>query len=370
MKNLIDDIQSTLLLGAGPSSVAPSTYHALGANTLGHLDPYFIKIMDELKSYLRVLFGTSNEVTVPVSGTGSAAMEMAFVNLVERGDKVLIIQNGVFGARMADVAERLGANVTELAFEWGKPADAGAVAEKLRQDDYKIVAMVLAETSTGVRNPVEEIGRLLECGGSLFIVDAVTALGGMPVETDNWGVDVCYSGSQKCLACPPGASPITFSDRAIEAVKARCGKVPNWYLDITLLTQYWSGNTRAYHHTPPINMMYGLYQAVYNIVEEGTENVFARHARSHELLVKELGKLGWEMLVDKPYRLPMLNAAVVPDGVDEAALRGRLLREHRIEISSGLGALAGKVVRIGLMGYNAKPTSVNALISAMKEILY
>jgi len=369
MINQLDDIQSILLMGAGPSSVAPSTYHALSRNTLGHLDPYFISIMDELKANLRILFGTQNELTVPLSGTGSLGMEAAFVNMVEHGDKVLVLQNGVFGKRMVDVAGRLGANVTELAFDFGKPVDVGAVREQLNKESYKIVAVVYAETSTGVKNPVKEIGNLLKGSDTFYLVDTVTAIGGIPLEVDAWGVDICYAGSQKCLSCPPGASPITYSDRAVQAIRDRKSKVPNWYLDMTLLTQYWGGNTRVYHHTPPINMMYALYQAVYSIIEEGPEKVFARHVQAHEHLVAGLKDMGWNMLVDEKFRLPMLNAVSVPDGVNEAGMRSRLLNEFRIEISSGLGELAGKIVRIGLMGYNAKLEYVDRLLNAMKAIL-
>jgi alanine-glyoxylate transaminase/serine-glyoxylate transaminase/serine-pyruvate transaminase len=367
MNNLLDRVQSTMLMGAGPSSVAPSTYHAMSQPTLGHMDPYFIRIMDELMAGLRVLFGTENTLTIPLSGTGSLGMEASFVNLVEQGDKVLILQNGVFGVRMVEVATRLGAQVTELAFEWGTPADIEEVEKALRQDSFKIVAVVMAETSTGVLNPVKEIGELLK-EDTLYIVDAVTAIGGMPIEADRWGVDVCYAGSQKCLSCPPGASPITFSPRAVEAIKKRKTKVPNWYVDMTLLTEYMSGGKRVYHHTPPINMMYGLYQAVLNILEEGPAKVFERHVKAHKHLVEQLGSLGWTLLVDEPYRLPMLNALVVPEGVDESALRATLLNEHHIEISAGLGALAGKIVRVGLMGYNAKIESVDRLVSAMRQI--
>ncbi|MBE6011799.1 MAG: alanine--glyoxylate aminotransferase family protein [Lachnospiraceae bacterium] len=368
MKNLLDGIQNTLLMGAGPSSVAPSTYYALSRSTLGHLDPYFIKIMDEVKEGLRTIMGTKNMLTVPMSGTGSIGMEAAFVNMVEYGDKVLVLQNGVFGQRMVDVASRLGAEVTELAFEWGTPVDINRVADKLSKEDYKIVAVVYAETSTGVRNPVEEIGKLLKDKDTFFLVDAVTALGGMPVEVDKWGIDICYSGSQKCLSCPPGASPITFSDRAVEFINNRKSHVPNWYLDMSLLTKYWEGNTRVYHHTPPINMFYGIYQAIHNILEEGMETVYNRHQNVHEQLVKGIEEMGWEMLVDKEYRLPMLNAIVVPEGIDEAALRDKLLKEYNTEISAGLGTLSGKIVRIGLMGYNAQPYNVEFVLKAIKEI--
>lgn len=368
MKNLLDSIQSTLLMGAGPSSVAPNTYHALSKSTLGHLDPYFIKIMDEVKEGLRVIMGTKNMLTVPMSGTGSIGMEAAFVNMVEPGDKVLVLQNGVFGQRMVDVASRLGANVTELAFEWGTPVDMNQVSDALAKDNYKIVAVVFAETSTGVKNPVDEIGKLLEGKDTFFLVDAVTALGGMPVEVDKWGIDICYSGSQKCLSCPPGASPITFSDKAVDYIKNRKSPVPNWYVDMSLLTKYWDGNTRVYHHTPPINMFYGLYQAILNILEEGPENVYARHQKAHERLVAGLDEMGWELIVKEGYRLPMLNAIKVPAGVDEAKLRARLLSEYQTEISAGLGALSGKIVRIGLMGYNAQDYNVDFILNALKEL--
>lgn len=369
MKNLLDDIQSTLLLGAGPSGVAPSTYHAMSKNTLGHLDPYFIEITDGVKDGLRLLMGTENRLTVPLSGTGSLGMEAAFVNTVEPGDKVLVLQNGVFGTRMIEVAGRLGAEVTVLEFPWGTPVITEKVAQQLKKDNYKIVAVVYAETSTGVKNPVEEIGKLLKGSDTLFLVDAVTAIGGIPLEVDKWGIDICYAGSQKCLSCPPGASPITFSERAFEAIKNRKTKVPNWYVDMTLLTQYWGGSKRVYHHTPPINMFYGIYQAIQNILEEGLENTYSRHRQAHEYLAERLGEIGWEFFVDDGYRLPMLNAVSVPEGVDEAVLRGRLLHEYQIEVSSGLGALAGKIIRIGLMGYNAERYNVDRLVGAMKEIL-
>ena len=243
------------------------------------------------------------------------------------------------------------------------------VRELLEQDDYRLVAVVHAETSTGVRNPVAEIGELVHSAGALYLVDAVTSLGGIPVELDRWHVDVCYSGTQKCLSCPPGLAPLSVSERAMEKVRGRKTKVPNWYADLNLLTQYWGGAKRTYHHTAPINMIYALYQAIYNILEEGMENVFARHERVHQKLVAGLEQLGLKMLVEPACRLPELNAVLVPDGVDEAALRERLLREYHIEISSGLGPLAGKVVRIGLMGYNAREENVDRLLDALKVCL-
>lgn len=369
MKNMLDDVQSILLLGPGPSPVAPSTYHALSRPTLGHLDPYFIKIMDGITANLRTVMGTGNSFTLPISGTGSAGMEAAFVNIVEPGDKVLVLINGVFGNRMADVAGRLGAQVTTLEYEWGTPVLTSDVKAQLEKDSYKLVAVVHAETSTGVLNPVGEIGDLVRPTGALYLVDAVTSLGGIPFEADKWGVDICYGGSQKCLSCPPGISPITFSDRAVEALSNRKSKVPNWYLDMNLITQYWGGSKRVYHHTAPINMLYAFYQALYNLLDEGLENSYARHLKAHNYLVEGLSGLGWNMVVEPEYRLPMLNTVVVPEGVDEALVRARLLGEHNIEIGAGLGAMTGKIIRVGLMGYGATTENVDRFIGAMKSVL-
>jgi len=366
--NLIENIQSTLLMGPGPSCVHPATYHALSRPTLGHMDPYFISIMDEVKANLRLLFGTSNAMTIPVSGTGSAGMETAFVNLVEPGDAVLILINGVFGMRMADVAERLGAQTDILEFEWGTPVIPEAVEARLKMKKYKIIAVVHAETSTGVCNPVAEIGNMID-EDSLYIVDTVTSLGGIPVEIDRWKVDVTYSGSQKCLSCPPGVSPVSFSEKAMNALKKRDKKVPNWYLDINLLTKYWEGNSRVYHHTAPINMLYALYQSLRNILDEGKENVFKRHSDVHYALVNGLDEIGFKMLVKEQFRLPMLNAVVVPSGMNEVLVRSKLLNEFRIEIGAGLGPLAGKIIRIGLMGHTARTENVTRLLDALKAIL-
>lgn len=369
LNNMLDGIQNTLLLGPGPSGVAPSTYYALSRPTLGHLDPYFFQIMDETKRGLQILMGTENEITVPISGTGSAGMEAAFVNMIEPNDKVLILVNGVFGARMADVAERLGAQVTKLEFDWGTPVIPAEVKLQLEKDKYAIVAAVHAETSTGVRNPVEQLGSMIKDHGALYLVDCVTSLAGIPVEADKWHADILYSGTQKCLSCPPGLAPITFSKAALEKLRSRKSKVPNWYLDMSMLLSYWSGKKRIYHHTAPINMVYGLYQAVYNVLDEGPESSFRRHQTVHEYLTAQLNGLGMDLLVEKPYRLPMLNAVKVPDGVDEAVVRTRLLEEHHIEIGAGLGALAGKIFRIGLMGYNAETYVVDRLIAGMKAVV-
>lgn len=368
MQNLLEEIQPTLLMGPGPSSVHPSTYHAMSRMTLGHLDPYFIRIMDDIKKKLRYFMGTKNDVTVPLSGTGSSGMEAAFVNLVEKGDKVLVLVNGVFGTRMAEVAGRLGAEVDRLDFEWGRPVETKPVAQALDQKQYDIVAVIHAETSTGVCNPVDEIGKIL-AGRALYIVDCVTSLGGIPVEVDKWGADVCYSGTQKCLSCPPGLSPITLSEKAMNKINNRKSKVPNWYLDISLLTSYWGGQNRVYHHTAPINMIYALYQSLQLLDEEGLDNAFTRHQHCHELLAKGLEDLGLELFVEKPYRLPMLNLVTVPEGMDEAKLRNRLLNEFRIEIGAGLGVLAGKVIRIGLMGHTAQEENVDRLLCALKACL-
>ena len=371
MLNLLDSIPNVLLLGAGPSCCAPSTYHALACPTLSHMDPYFIKIMDEIKSYLQQLMNTKNDLTVPLSTSGSGGMEATFVNIVEKGDKILVLENGSFSERMIDVSGRLGAEVTALHYEWGTPIDVDEVAAQLKKEHYKAVAMVYAETSTGILNPMEEIGSLVKNTDTLLLVDAVPALGGIPIKVDEWGIDICYSGSQKCLSCPPGLSPITVSPKAIEVIKNRQTKVPNWYLDMNMIMGYWGGGqSRVYHHTAPINMIYGLYQALYNIFDEGVDQVFARHMAAHHRLIAGIEELGWELLVDDPrYRLPVVNAVKIPAGVDAAAFRSKLLNDYRIEVGGGYGSLDGKVIRIGLMGYNAQPYNVDRLLTAMKEII-
>jgi alanine-glyoxylate transaminase / serine-glyoxylate transaminase / serine-pyruvate transaminase len=365
----LDDLREILLLGPGPSCVPPAVYAALARPTIGHMDPSFIAIMDEIKTLLQQVMCTKNHLTVPMSGTGSAGMETCFVNLVEPGDDVLILINGVFGVRMTDVATRLGANVETLEFDWGTPVCVDAVRQKLAAKKFAIVALVHAETSTGVRNPAAEIGAVVNDSGALFLLDTVTSLGGIPVEIDAWGVDAVYSGTQKCLSCPPGLAPVSFSDRALAKLQARKSKVPNWYLDLSMIVNYWEGAKRVYHHTAPINMLYGLYQALLCVVEEGQAAVFARHKAAHEQLVEGLAGMGLEMLVAPEYRLPMLNAVKVPEGVDEAGVRSRLLNEHDIEIGAGLGPLAGQIWRIGLMGHGARPEVVERLLGALKIVL-
>ena len=368
-RNLLSDVENILLMGPGPSMVHESVYRALSAPTLGHLDPYFILIMDETKRQLQQVFKTGNKLTLPISGTGSAGMETSFVNFIEKDDPVLVLINGVFGMRQKEVAERLGAAVDSLEFEWGTPVLTDRVRATLEESAYKIVSVVHAETSTGVCNPVEEIGKLVRGTDSLFLVDAVTSLGGMELAMDEWGIDIIYSGTQKCLSCPPGLSPVSVSDRALEVLLNRNTKVPNWYLDLSLIVSYWEGQKRTYHHTAPINMIYALHQALDNLLEEGLEAAWERHMKYHKLLVEGLQEIGLEMFVDASCRLPMLNAVIVPDGVDEAAVRKRLREEFRIEIGAGLGPMAGKVWRIGLMGETCRPENVERILSALEQIL-
>jgi alanine-glyoxylate transaminase / serine-glyoxylate transaminase / serine-pyruvate transaminase len=369
MPNRLDTIEPTLLMGPGPSCVYPEVYQALARPTLGHLDPAFIAIMDDTKALLQQVMRTRNPVTLPLSGTGSAGMEAAFVNLVEPGDRVLVLVNGVFGQRMVDVATRLRAEVDALEFAWGTPVVVDDVRRKLAEREYGIVAVVHAETSTGVENPVAQIGELVRPTGALYLVDSVTGLGGVPVEVDGWGVDAFYSGTQKCLSCPPGLAPFSLSERAVAKLRARRSKVPNWYLDVSMIINYWEGAKRAYHHTAPVNMIYGLYQALLCITEEGLENVFARHRAAHRQLAAGLEALGLELLVRPECRLPMLNAVKVPAGVDEARVRTRLLTEHRIEIGAGLGPLAGKIWRVGLMGHTARPENVERFLGALAAVI-
>ncbi|NNG01691.1 MAG: alanine--glyoxylate aminotransferase family protein [Desulfobacteraceae bacterium] len=369
MKNLISDIPEILLMGPGPSCVYPSVSQALSAPTLGHLDPDFIRIMDGIKNMLQLLLKTQNRLTIPISGTGSAGMETAFVNSIEPGDPVLIIINGVFGTRMQDVAQRLGGAVDVLDFEWGVPVVVEAVKRAIQKKHYNIIAVVHAETSTGVCNPVEDIGMLLKGSDALYLVDAVTSVGGIPVNMDPWCIDILYTGTQKCLSCPPGLSPVSFSEKAVATLMNRKTKVPNWYLDLTMILNYWEGQTRAYHHTAPVNMLYGLYESLRLILEEGPENVYRRHLENHLKLVDGLEGLGLSLLVQLDSRLPMLNSVKVPAGVDEARVRRRLREEFNIEIGAGLGPLAGKIWRIGLMGHTARIENVDRVLDALKIVL-
>jgi len=368
MDNLLTGIEEILLMGPGPSCVPPQVYKALSRPTLGHLDPYFLKIMDDTRDMLRQVIKTQNVLTIPMSGTGSAGMEACFVNLIEPGDKVLVLINGVFGMRMQDVAQRLRADVDVLEFPWGQPVIPDKVKEQIGKQNYKIVAVVHAETSTGVKNPVAEIGALLKGSDTIYLVDTVTSLGGIDVRMDEWNIDALYSGTQKCLSCPPGLAPLSFSEKAMEKLNGRKTKVPNWYLDLSLIAKYW-GTDRVYHHTAPVNMIYALYESLFLIMQEGFDNIFRRHRDAHAALVKGLRELGLDMLVEEPYRLPMLNAVRVPEEVDELAVRQHLRSDFKIEIGAGLGPLKGKIWRVGLMGHTARIENVERFLKALRQLI-
>lgn len=358
-----------ILMGPGPSDVHPRVLKAMATPLIGHLDPEFVAVMDDIKAMAQLTFQTRNHLTFVVSAPGSAGMETCLVNLLEPGDEALICIHGVFGGRMADIAERCGAKVSRVEAPWGEPIDPQQVKEALENSSPKLVAIVHAETSTGVLQPLEEISKMTKEAGALFLVDAVTSYCGTQLKTDEWGIDAIYSGTQKCLSAPPGLSPVSFSGRAVEALEARKTKVQSWFLDLSLVKSYWAGAKRAYHHTAPVSSMFALREAYRLVLEEGLENRFARHRRNHELLKKELESMGFEFLVKPEYRLPMLNAVLVPPGVDEAATRKRLLEEYNIEIGGGLGKYAGKIWRIGLMGESSTPNHVHMLCAALKEII-
>jgi alanine-glyoxylate transaminase / serine-glyoxylate transaminase / serine-pyruvate transaminase len=362
---------SRLLLGPGPSPVAPEVLSAMAGATIGHLDPAFIGLMAEIKTMLQMAFATSNEVTFAVAGPGSLGMDTCVLNLIEPGDSILIARNGVFGTRMCEVALRGGAKVIPLDFEWGTPVDAQAVDQALtNHPEVKFVGFVHAETSTGVASDAAAIAAVARKHGALTIMDAVTSLAGIPIKIDEWGIDAVYSGSQKCLSCPPGLSPVSFGPRAVEHVKARKSKVLSWFIDITQVMAYWGGDkARAYHHTAPVNSLYALHESLRRVHAEGIDAVFARHQSAHQHLVKNLGDMGIEMLVSKAHRLPQLNAIKIPEGINDALFRTTLLNEHNIEIGAGLGPLAGKIWRIGLMGEGARIEHVDRLLSAMRTVL-
>ena len=358
-----------LLLGPGPSDVAPSVLKAMSQPLLGHLDPVFVKMMEEIKTMLREVFQTKNEMTFPVSGTGSAGMEFCFVNLIEPGDEVIIGVNGVFGTRMCDVAERCGAKVTKVEAEWGKIIDPQKIAEALKKvSKPKVVAVVHAETSTGALTPVEEISKLAHNAGALFLLDTVTSLGGCPVRIDDWQVDAVYSGTQKCLSAPPGLAPVSLSPRAMEVAMKRKTKVQSWYLDVNLLSSYW-GQERVYHHTAPITMNYGLHEALRLVLEEGLEKRWKRHEATYLALKKGLAPLGLEIASQEGHQLWQLNAVRVPADVDEACVRKRFLTDFNVEIGAGLGPMKGKIWRIGLMGENSTQQNVALVLDIYKKIL-
>ena len=358
-----------ILMGPGPSDMHPRVYKALSTQMIGHLDPEFVSIMDEVKEMVQETFQTKNNLSFVVSAPGSAGMETCLVNLIEPGDEVLICQHGVFGGRMADIAKRAGAIVHKVEQDWGKPIEPQDVKTALENCNPKLVAIVHAETSTGVLQPLEEISKLVHDKGALFVVDAVTSYCGTELKVDDWGIDAIYTGTQKCLSAPPGLSPVTFSDRAAEALDARKTPVQSWFLDLSLVKNYWAGAKRAYHHTAPISQIYGIREAYRLVLEEGLEARFKRHQETHEYLRDGLEDLGFRYLVDKQYRLPMLNAVYLPEGIEELPIRKRLLNEYNIEVGGGLGAFAGKLWRIGLMGHSCDKNHVNMLLSALREIL-
>ncbi|APZ95120.1 Purine catabolism protein PucG [Fuerstiella marisgermanici] len=357
------------LMGPGPSDIHPSVLAAMAAPTVGHLDPYFLQIMDEVQTMLRQVFQTDNQMTMAISGTGSAGMEACVVNLIEPGDKMIACQNGVFGGRMADVAGRAGADVTKLERPFGEVFSTEDIAKAVDQHKPKVVGIVHAETSTGALQPLEEISKVVHDAGALLLVDCVTSLAGLPVEIDKLNIDAAYSGSQKCLSCPPGLAPVTFSPKALGVMDARKTKVASWYLDISMLRNYWGGD-RAYHHTAPINMNYGLHQALRLVLEEGLDARFARHRLHHEALKAGLEAMGIGYSVaNAEHSLPMLNSVLIPDGVDDAGVRKQLLNEFGIEIGGGLGPMKGKTWRIGLMGDAAQKPNVLLFLAALEQCL-
>jgi alanine-glyoxylate transaminase/serine-glyoxylate transaminase/serine-pyruvate transaminase len=342
---------------------------ALASPMMGHLDPQYIKIMDDVMEMTRQVFQTKNQFTSVIQASGGAGMETCLVNLLEPGDTAIVCANGVFGGRMCDIAERCGARLVRVDAPWGEPIDPAMVKKALESCSPKLLAIVHAETSTGVLQPLEEISRMVHDAGALFVVDAVTSLAGTPVKVDKWGIDAIYSGSQKCISAPPGLSPVSFSTKALDTVSSRKTKVQSFYFDISLIRKYWEGEKRAYHHTGPISMIYSFHEALKIVLEEGLEKRWARHKKNHEILRDGLQAMGFEFLVAPDYRLPMLNAVKIPKGFDDAIVRGQLLNEYNIEIGAGLGEFAGKVWRIGLMGESCTQNHINMLLGALKNIL-
>lgn len=370
MKTDFQDLKPSprILLGPGPSNVHPRVLRAMATPLLGYLDPEFLVIMDEIKELLRYVFQTENDLTLPISGTGTAGMEASLYNIIEPGDRVVVVAKGFFGERMCDMAGRCGAQVKRIEVEWGRIVEPEQVKAALKDDGVKVVALVHAETSTGVLQPLEEISQMVHEHGAFLLVDAVTSLGGHPVKVDEWGLDICYSGSQKCLACPPGLAPITFNDRAAEAMRNRKSKGQSWYLDMTMVEKYW-GPERVYHHTAPITMNYALREALRLVSEEGLEARFERHRLNHQALLAGLQAMGLEPFAQAGHRLWTLNTVRVPEGVEDAKIRRRLLDEFSIEIGGGLGPVKGQIWRIGLMGYSSSKQNVLLFLGALETVL-
>ncbi|MEJ2494088.1 MAG: alanine--glyoxylate aminotransferase family protein [Ignavibacteriaceae bacterium] len=360
-----------ILMGPGPSNVHPRVLEAMARSTIGHLDPKFIELMDDIKSLLKYTFKTENEVTFAVSGPGSVGMETCLVNLVEPDSKVVVCINGVFGGRMKSIVERCGATPIVIQEAWGNAVDASKLEETLNKNkDVKIVAFVHAETSTGAKSDIKTLAEIAHKHNCIVIADTVTSLGGIPLKIDEWNIDASYSGTQKCLSCPPGLSPVTFNDRAVELIKNRKTPVQSWFMDLNLVLGYWGGNVkRSYHHTAPINSLYGLHESLLLLKEEGIEKSWERHQRNGKILVENLEKIGLSPYVKEQERLPELTSVKVPDGVNESDVRSKLLNDYNIEIGAGLGELAGKVWRIGLMGYTSNEKNIDACVNALKAIL-
>ncbi|AGA90965.1 serine-pyruvate aminotransferase/archaeal aspartate aminotransferase [Thioflavicoccus mobilis 8321] len=359
------------LLGPGPADVHPRILAAMARPTIGHLDPLFIALMDEIKDLLRYAFRTENRLTMPVSGPGSVGMETCFVNLVEPGDKVVVCINGVFGTRMKENVERIGATAVVVADPWGRAVDPNKLEDALRaHPDAKVVAFVHAETSTGARSDAKTLVEIAHRHDCITIVDAVTALGGCELQVDAWDIDAVYAGSQKCLSCTPGLAPISLNERALERIRSRQARVQSWFMDLNLVMGYWDGSQRrSYHHTAPINALYGLHEALLMLREEGIEQAWARHHRHHLALRAGLEALGLALIVPEGERLPQLNLVSIPEGIDDATVRARLLAEYDLELGAGLGDLAGKVWRIGLMGYSSRPENLMLCLGALGTVL-
>ncbi|MEL0610749.1 alanine--glyoxylate aminotransferase family protein [Vibrio echinoideorum] len=359
------------LMGPGPSDISPQVLQALSRPTIGHLDPLFIAMMDELKQLLKYAFQTENEFTIAVSAPGSAGMETCFVNLIEPGEKVIVCRNGVFGERMRENVVRCGGEAILVDDEWGKSVSVEKVEKALAENpDAVAVAFVHAETSTGALSDAKAISAVARQFDALSIVDAVTSLGGVPLLVDEWQLDAVYSGSQKCLSCVPGLSPVTFSQRAVEKMKARQTPVQSWFLDQSLVLGYWSGEgKRSYHHTAPVNSLYALHESLVLLKNEGLDNAWSRHYAMHQDLKAGVEALGLKFVVDEESRLPQLNALYFPEGIDEAKIRTQLLEEYNLEIGAGLGSLAGKAWRIGLMGYGARKENVALCLKALQDVL-
>lgn len=358
------------LMGPGPTEIHPRVLATMSQPAIGYLDPVFVTMMEELKSLLRYTFQTKNEMTFPLSGPGSVGMEFCFVNMVAPGDKVIVCRNGVFGGRMVENVLRCGGVPVILDFDWGKPVDPNVVEEAFKANpDASILAFVHAETSTGVRSEAKQLVEIAHRYGALTIVDAVTSLAGIPVLVDEWKLDAVYSATQKCLSCTPGLSPVTINQAVVDRVKARKDRIQSWFMDMNLLLGYWGEGTRTYHHTAPTNGLFALHEALVLIQEESLENVWDRHFRMHSLLKGDLLGMGLQFLVDDNYQLPEMNAVLCPRGIDEAAIRRHLLNEFGLEIGAGLGPLAGKIWRIGVMGYSARPENIALCVSALKAVL-